>query len=304
MLTYKIKDINGSETQLKYPLSVILISSDDAPADSLKAVFAVCGSIPELASVIIENGKERVFNGLVDTQTEEETSDGILLTITARSLECILLDNEALPQTYCMPSMPLIMERHLAPLGFTEYIGESKSFNGEMIISKGMSEWAVLEMFCRRFMETTPKIDCYGIIDITENDSDEVIYLSEKRCISKKRILKRSNLISDIAARTYIAGGYEMMLENETAKALGVKRKRYVNSIDSESRTVLTAKKMLSDSNNSYEEIVAEYSGCILCSVGATAVLGNDSKKMKVKEIRYSLNSSGEKTQLYLTSDL
>lgn len=304
MLTYIITDINGIDTKLKYPLSVSLISSDDAPADSLTAVFAVSGYISELASVIIEKSGKRVFNGLVDSQTEEKTVDGILLTITARSLESILLDNEALPQTYCMPSMPLIMERHLAPLGFTKYIGESKAFSGEMIISKGMSEWSVLEMFCRRFLETTPKIDCYGIIDITGSNSDEIVYLSEKNCISKKRILKRSNIISEIAARTYIAGGYEMLLENEKAAALGVKRKRYVNSIDSESRTVLSAKQMINDSNNSYEEIVVEFGGCILCSVGASVFLGSDMEKMKVKEMRYSLNSGGEKTQLYLIRNL
>lgn len=303
MLTYELFDIYGKKTKLKYPLSVKFTSSDDAPADSLNVTFAVSGNIPEIATVTVENGNERLFSGIVDTQTEEESPDGILLTISARSLECILLDNEALPQTYCMPSMPLIVERHLAPLGFTEYIGERKSFSGEMIISKGMSEWAVLETFCRRFLETKPKIDCYGVIDITGSESDEIIYLSESRCISKKHILDRSKLISEIDARTYIAGGYEMTLENKNAKALGVRRKRYVNSIDSESRTVLSARKIISESNNSYEQIVADFSGCILCSVDAKAVLDKENKIFRVKRTEYSLNSNGEKTRLYMERD-
>lgn len=298
MLTYKITDINGKETALKYPLSVNLVSSEDAPADSITAVFAVCGYVPPLVSIIIENGRERIFNGLIDTQTEEKSADGILLTLTARSLECILLDNEALPQTYCLPSMPLIMERHFAPLGFTEYAGPDKSFSGEMTVSKGMSEWAVLEMFCQKFLDTKPKINSYGVIDITGNDSDEIVYLSDY--ISKKHTLKRSKVISEVFARTYISGGYEMLIENEKAKTLGIKRRRYINSIDSESRTVLGAKRTVNNSNGSYEEITAEFNGCILCDVGASVVLKDDRRIFKVKMTEYSLKPDGEKTRLYM----
>lgn len=302
MLTYIFTDINGKNDILKYPLSVSFVSADDVPADSLTAVFAVSGNIPPLVSVIVENGNERVFNGLIDTQTEQQKSDGIILTVTARSLECILLDNEALPQTYCMPSMPLIVERHLKPLGFDKFIGPEKSFSGEMTVTKGMSEWSVLEMFCKRFLETKPKIDCFGIIDISGRKNDETIYISdngENRCISKKHIRKRSNLISDIVARTYISGGYEMPLENPFAQKLGVKRRRYVNSIDSESRSVLSAEKILKKSADSYEQFILECNGCILCSVGASVILENCPKKLTVREVQYILNSDGEKTRLY-----
>lgn len=306
MLTYILTDINDRKSTMKYPLSVSFVSSDDAPADSLTVVFAVNESVYPVVSVIVENGGERIFNGLVDTQTEQQTSGGMLLTLTARSLECILLDNEALPQTYCMPSMPLIFKRHLEVLGFKEYIGTDKAFNGEMIISKGMSEWAVLEMFCKRFLKTVPKIDCFGVIDISGRKNDEVVYISESgknRCISKKRILKRSCLISDIIARTCISGGYEMPLENDFAKKLGVNRRRYVNTIDSESRSVLDTKKILDKSVRNYEQFVLECNGCILCGTGAAVILEDDNKKLRVNEIHYNLNSEGETTTLYTEAE-
>ncbi len=303
MLTYRLFDINGNESILKNPLRASFISSNDAPADSLTTVFAVSGTVYDIVSVIVENGNERVFNGFVDTQTTEETKDAIILTINARSLECVLLDNEAAPQTYCVPSMPLIVERHLKPLGFSEYIGDSRSFSGEMTISKGMSEWAVLSMFCSRFLRTTPKIDRYGVIDITGRKSDEILYISESmknRCISKKIILKRDRLISEISARTYIAGGYEMPFDNPKAKKLGVVRKRYVNTIDSESRTILETMDILTKSNNSYEEIIIELGGCIICGVGAEAVIENVDKKLRVKQINYLLSQKEEKTRIYM----
>ena len=302
MLTYILSDINDRKSTMNYPLSVSYVSSEDAPADSLTVVFAVNESIYPIVSIIVENEGKRIFSGLVDSQTEQQTSEGVLLTITARSLECILLDNEALPQTYCMPSMPLIFKRHLEVLGFKKYIGTDKAFNGEMIISKGMSEWSVLEMFCRRFLKTVPKIDCFGVIDVSGKENDEVVYISDSgknRCISKKRILNRSCLVSDILARTCISGGYEMPLENTFAQQLGVKRRRYVNSIDSESRSVLDTKKILENSVRNYEQFVLKYSGCILCGTGATVVLQDSGRKLRVKEIHYNLNSNGETTTIY-----
>ena len=302
MLTYVLTDINGRKSTMNYPLSVNFVSSDDAPADSLTVVFAVNESVYPVVSIIVENSGERIFSGLVDTQTEQQTSGGVLLTLTARSLECILLDNEALPQTYCMPSMPLIFKRHLEPLGFKEYIGTNKAFNGEMTISKGMSEWAVLEMFCKRFLKIKPKIDSFGVIDISGKENDEVVYISnsgKNRCISKKHILKRSSLISDIIARTCISGGYEMPLKNDFAQKLKVHRRRYVNSIDSESRSVLDAKKILENSVRNYEQFVLECNGCILCGTGATVILDDNREKLRVNEIHYNLNSDGETTTLY-----
>ena len=245
MLTYIIKDIKGKETEFKKPVSVNIVSSEDAPADSLYAVFAVSGAVPVLEGIEVLEGSERIFRGKIDSQTIEKNNKGLLLTVKARSIECVLLDNEALPQTYCMPSMPLLMKRHFEPLGFYDFVGTEKAFNGELNITKGMSEWGVLSAFCRHFMNTVPRIDRNGAINITGEESKEIVYLSSDRCLSVKNTLTRSNLISDIYARTYTAGGYEMPLENEFAKSLGVKRIRYVNSIDSESRTVLSTKEMI-----------------------------------------------------------
>lgn len=94
-----------------------------------------------------------------------------------------------------------------------------------------------------------------------------------------------------------------MALENDFAKKLGVNRRRYVNTIDSESRSVLDTKKILDKSVRNYEQFVLECNGCILCGTGAAVILEDDNKKLRVNEIHYNLNSEGETTTLYTEAE-
>ena len=99
MLKYILTDIKGKVTSFSKPLNMTVISSSGAPADSFSGVFAVSGRIPEILSVKVMNGIEIVFFGYVDEQTEITEAGGTFLEIKARSIESILLDNEASPQT-------------------------------------------------------------------------------------------------------------------------------------------------------------------------------------------------------------
>ncbi len=301
MLTYSLTDADGRSKELKKPLKVSFISSENAPADRLTAVFAVKGRIPVLHSIDVYDGREKIFTGLVDSQTDECTKNGVLLTVSARSLECILLDNEAMPQTYCMPSMPLLMKRHFAPLGFEKFIGTNKAFNGEITISKGMSEWSVLKSFCESFVGTYPRITKDGAIDISGGAKQE-IRISRDRIISLKHSLKNSALISHAVARTHTGGVYSMPLVSRLAEKASVKRKRYINSIDGKSRTVLSAKRLMERSEQQYEQITADCCGCIICDVGTVLTLEKDRKKYIVSEINYMLGSDGEHTVIYAHS--
>lgn len=298
MLEYILSDIYGNQTALKQPLNVSFVSSYDAPADSLTAVFAVDGTIPPLSAVEVKNDGQRIFYGIVDMQTDELTSKGVLLTVSARSLSAVLLDNEALPQTYSMVSMPLLMKRHFSNLGFENYIGSDKAFYGKLVISKGISEWEVLSEFCRKFLGTVPRIDCFGVIDISGENND-VLSVSSKQCISKKHILRGYLLISDIMTRAVSDDGYIMPFEDKFAKSLNVRKLRYVNAVDNADKSVLTAEKITKNADNRYEQLAVEYSGCILGSIGAKLIIDGRDNNYIIKEIHYSLNSQGEKTRIY-----
>ncbi len=299
MLTYIIRDIEGAETIFREPLKVSYVSGEDAPADQLSIVFGVKGNVPKLSAIEMKNGNERLFYGMVDSQCEEYSENGIFLTIQARSLTCLLLDNEALPQMYCSPSMPLLMKRHFEPLGFKEYRGTDKAFNGELAISKGMSEWTVLRNFCRYFLDTVPYIDKYGVIDITGEREQDTMYLSGERIMSCRHYLKNSALVSDINVRARSSGGYEIPFVNDMAKKYGIIRKRYVDSMTGSGRTVQSVKRMMRKYAAEYEQLIVECAGCFICSIGTLLSVDGQRKTYRVREVNYTFDSGGERTRLY-----
>ena len=298
MLTYIIRDIDNKPTAMKRPVRVMMISSDSAPADRLSAVFAIKGEVPILSSVEVKRNGERVFFGYIDEQYVQRVRSGALLGISARSLASVLLDNEARPQIYCCPSMPLLMKRHFEPLGFVSFKGTDKPFNGQLTVSKGMSEWSVLESFCRFLPGVKPKIDKYGRIDISGERNEELLFLSRDCIISGKHELKNSVLISEIRARTHISGGYDMPVRNGKAEKLGIKRKRYVDLADRIGNTVTDAKKMIENSCRAYERLTIECRGCFLCAPECGLKIEGDKRKYRVREMIYSFDSGGEKTKI------
>ncbi len=300
MLKYILTDINNVETTLKNPLNMSIVSSEDAPADSLKAVFAVSGAIPELYAVRVLDGSEIIFYGFVDEQTEMVADRGSLLEIKARGPESVLLDNEAMPQTYCMPTMKILYERHFKPLGFKGIEGGDKPFPGDLVISKGMSEWQVLSNFCEKFCKSKPVVRSDLVIETGENFRPDTICIGENSPIIKiSRTLKRMAPISDIYARTYIAGGYEMYFHNDMAKKHNITRKRYFNCVDGKYRSVLYADDIIKNSNGKYESYVIDVSGIIGCKVRDRLRLRNKREEMKIDELHYILDSSGEHTRIY-----
>ncbi len=300
MLKYILKDINDVETAFEHPLSMSIVSSEDAPADSFRAVFAVSGKIPELYSVRVLDGGEVVFFGFVDEQTETVADKGILLEISARGPESVLLDNEAMPQTYCMPTMKILFERHFEPLGFKGVVGGERAFPGDLVISKGMSEWQVLSNYCEKFCKSRPVVRSDLVIETGENSQPDTIYLGENSSIIKiSRTISRNAPVSDIYVRTYFAGGYEMYVGNETAKKHRIQRKRYFNCADSKYRSVLYADNIIKNSNGKYERYTIDLSGILGCKVGDTLMVRNRRGKMKIDELHYILDGSGEHTRIY-----
>lgn len=298
MLTYCVRDIKGESVTLRHPLKVIWTASETAPADGLHTVFAVEGTVPLLHSIEVRDGEKRVFFGYVDEQTEELLPGGKTLRIAARSIAALLLDNEARPQIYCSPSMPLLMKRHFAPLGFTEFQGTEKAFSGQLVVEKGMSEWSVLTGFCRFLDGVTPKVDPYGRIDITGQASEEEWLLSPDRFLSYRRSLKNNVLLSEVIARTYARGDYEMPLKNETAGRVGVRRRRYVNAIDNKMRTVLTARELIRKSCSAYDSICLTVQGWLACRPGDVLRINGELRRYRIRETEYCLDSSGERTKI------
>ncbi len=300
MLKFDVFDLNGSVTSFQYPLYADIIFSQDAPAAGLRAVFAVSGKIPGLLSADVFDGDILIFRGFIDEQLEYSDKNGCRLEIRARSIEALLLDNEARPQTYFMPSMPLLMERHFSKYGFDHFIGSQSAAAGRLSITKGMSEWDVLDSFCRNFLGTCPAVTPEGVIDISGNNRSEDVFIS-KNCpvISATKKLSRKNLVSDLFARTYSAGGYEMHLDSSLAKLNKVKKTRFVNAVDSNGKSVETVRRLMKKTEDSFECYELVFHGIVRCRPGDVLTVEGFPNPMTVTGMHYVRNNRGDITRIY-----
>lgn len=296
MLICRAKDSSGRIVELPPPLSLTLNRSDSAPADSLKAVFVVSGDMPALCSVEVRRGTELLFEGMLDEQSEELSASGRKLTLNARSRAAVLLDNEARPQLYCCPSMPLLIKRHFAPLGFRYFRGTDRVFCGQLSVSKGMSEWAVLERFCRFLGNVRPRVDRNGVIDITGKEPEETLMPAPEAVLSVRHVRRNRVLISELRARTYLGGEYEMPFREQIAASMGIRRRRYLNLADGRGKTAEDAEEMMKKCRRAYETVITECAGCFWCETGGRLQLYGEQKGRRIKRLVYTSDEKGERT--------
>lgn len=296
-------DIDGGEHIYFNPLSVTLNRDSGVPADSLTALFVSDGDNEELSDIAVYDGKRCVFRGIVDEQIEIFAENGRLLEINARSLAALLLDNEAMPQSCYLPNMQLFMERNFSKLGFTDYIGEDNPKSGSMSIEKGTSEWSVLERYCGNFLGTSPKVDENGVIYISDIEPELIIIPDDGdiRLLSLRRIKKRCNIISEYRVRARRGGSYEMIIKNEKAERLKIGSVRYLNAIDNKNVGIESCYQNIKSANDNYETIDIIISGRLLARTGDYVIIsGYDFGNMRVKSVRYELDSEKEITRLIM----
>jgi hypothetical protein len=94
---------NG-DIKLPVPIRIRLDRDADAPADAFEGVFPCSAGFQPITNLKIFDSQGNVcFDGIVDEQENSLTNK--VLTLTARSRAALLLDNEAMPQTYASPSL-------------------------------------------------------------------------------------------------------------------------------------------------------------------------------------------------------
>ena len=299
-VTYKDKTVK----EIKQVLTSVIDSETDVPADSLTVTFPYNSEISKNADYISAYlDKELVFKGQIDEIITVKKSDGVINKLTARSIASFLLDNEAEPLTYINPSAGFIFERHLKPLGITEYEADDIPFYGTLKIDKGMTHWQTFYNFCKNRYGKVPRISGNGKAYFKGADnSREVTFGEENNDISYyslKENNKRFKLISEVKLKLNEFGTYSGVITNTNDECDSINRVRYVNLI-SDNSTIETADKIISQSNADSYTVELECLGCHIGIIGCKAriydtVLG-ELKNLKITRIRYTLDNSGEKT--------
>ncbi len=154
----------GENFLLGEPEEASLSYDRDAPADLLRAKFPADSIWPELSEVTGYLDDSPIFRGIVDEQNTALSTDGISIELVCRSLEALLLDNEAKPETISAPSLIALEDRLLTPAGLSLGGGDRERKRGKFTISKGESCWTALERFCKSFLGTVPYVDLNGLV--------------------------------------------------------------------------------------------------------------------------------------------
>lgn len=308
-MKYEVLTIKNQTVDLGMPCSVKLNRSKDAPCDDINITFPIDKLIDEVKVIYVYNQDKLIFKGIVDQQSIEYTSSGIFLNIVARSPASYLLDNEAKPQTYYRPSLKIIFEKHIKPFGFKGFIGNGKVFSSTFVISKGMSEWDVLEKFCNNYLRIQPRVTLDEYIDASGKSTNKEIIFSNAggnlKYSSFSYKIRRHKRLSEIFVRATKNDSYSIKVSDYDAINKSIKRRRYLNATDESLTPVIAGQNMISNSKKDAYEFILQCPGVVDINLGDKIkindyVLG-EFRDIFVKEIIYTLNSNFEMTQIKAT---
>lgn len=303
MLNFKISTGSGI-VNLPSPITVTYNSEFSVPADdiTIEIPYLDCNDGDFLYGY---NGDKLVFKGQIDEITTQKSKEKVTVKIVARSMAGILLDNEAEPCIYFNASSSVIFNKHLKPFGFNSYIGDDEPYFGYVRISKGMSEWQVLENYCVNKYGKKPRINGDGNV-VFNFDTDKNIVCFGKNekydYTSIKSNVKRHKIISEVRLKLEQGNRYGSVVKNSLADTRLVRR-RYVDAL-SGGGSIATADRMIKNSNESSFEIILECPYMLMCEVGSKATVKDsalgDFNSLYIYKVRYTSSSNGEKTVITL----
>ena len=310
-MIYKAKTIDDKIIDLGTPLEVTLNQAEDIPADDLELKFLCCGKIRELKELYVIKNNKNIFSGIVDAQKVSIDSSGIFLNLISRSKVALLLDNEAIPQTYYVPSLLNIFNRHIKPYGFDFIIGDMRTFSNEFIVSKGMSEWEVLESFCADYLRVYPKINYDGTINATGKFmGNNILFSNVKSGVHYSGIyenLNRYEIYSEVDVKATSVDSYSTIVKNDDVINKGISRRRLLNASNNVKTPALCGELLISKS------IKNSYSICLNCPGNLDIHIGDKASlydpillnidNLVVSEIKYTLNKKGENTKVILKKE-
>ena len=310
-MNFRAITIGNKEITFNGPNFFTIEIDSKAPADSMVVTFSCDERVDEIKEISAYSDNTLMFDGIIDEQQFMMMNTGLFLKLYVRSKAGLLLDNEALPQIYSMVSINNIFDRHMKPYGFLGIRGGKEVVLEKFSITKGMSEWDVINNFCEQAFGITPRITMDGYIDLTDPKDYPILRIDEKNgeiCnYMAKENIRRCDLISQIFLRVQKDGAYDQIIINSETEGKGVLRKRYVNLVDSNKMTLPTVENKIEESNQDAYKMVVTTNGPVITRIG-TRVEINDKifgniKNLRVEKIKYTLNPESDTTELTLMRD-
>ena len=306
MLSFFVETSDKKTMKLPAPVSVVYNSEYSVPADNISLSLPYVGEGADKADFIFAyEGDRLVFKGVVDEVITLCSFGGMRTKINARSMAGVLLDNEAQPNVYTNATPEFIFKNNLKPFGFTEFDAGTTAYYGNLNINKGMSEWQVLENYCRNKYSSIPRVEGNGRVIFDGILQSEKIVFSEHgehSFSSFIKNIKKYRSVSEVRLRLKENSGYRSVLKNENYDS-SVMRRRFVDALSGR-RSASTADKILNESVNSSFEITLECPYRLFDVAGKRAEVQSRTfgtiTDLYIHSLRYTLDKNGEKTTVVL----
>lgn len=308
-MTYIATTTSNQKVDLGPAYNTQINKSQEAPADSLTAVFFSQKKHPEYKLIdVYTDNNQLFFSGIIDDQNFELSENGCFFTINSRSKAAYLIDNEANPQIYKRPSLDLIFKRHIEPYGFSYINGNKSIFNLTLEVEKGMSEWDVLETFCTECLKLRPIVNADGSIDATGTSAlSDILFSNNGNGIAYNSISQKYNrykLISEITVCAPYAAIYVDNIVDQDLINRGIKRKKFISMSDNNNSSkmisIKTAEQMILDSKKFFNQVIIKCPGEIYAQLGNSCKIDDLTlgylQNFEIYEIDYTLNQNGEST--------
>lgn len=227
---------SGGSVPLGKAISLEIKMDLDIPADTFQGSFLVSQEPAEIARICVtgDAGAALFFQGPVDEQIFEAGPYGKTVTLSARSMAALLLDNETSPKSYQSPWLNAIFEDHAAPYGIASFEGSPFRGPSRFEARLGEREWNVVSNFFDKSFRDPPRItpdnvlhtSGYPIFTLPEIPLGNRA-AGEPACVCARHILRRDSPLEKIQ---FISptGQTDSLLENAPAISRGIRRRRYL----------------------------------------------------------------------------
>lgn len=216
----------GALSSFDAPLSVE-IADDLYAAGALRCTLPVETLPPDFTRVRVTHVGRLLFYGPVDKQTFSCSEAGRLLTLEARDCTALLLDNEAQPRLYETVSMNDIYYNHVRRYGIERAISQNPRLQRQFTVTKGMSDFEVVEKFCRLAGLPRPYADERGRLALRNYNVEAALPGDGGVLFSAKQVTARYKPLSEIILSDPLTREYSISIRSTAALAKSGKRRRF-----------------------------------------------------------------------------
>ena len=310
-------EAGGGTVRLPEALSVEIDSEYGVPADDMTVTFSGEAPLSLRRIYAVEDGYHSfeqakqsgavIFAGIVD---EVQASCGTekRVTVYARSLAALALDNECESGQYIDPTLDVIYSKHLLPFGITRDKTAGIIFRrtgGTMTLLRSQSHWSAVSSFCKTFLSSVPRVDFTGRFRENTFLSDEELRFDNKGGteFSEASVrVKRYGRISKVYVQT---SGGQAAVVNESALNDGIVRERRIDLADSPTGTLSDADRIIAGGEDGVLTVTLVCHTFLGDAVGrkASVSLGEVmGKQLYIYKTKYVENGSGRKTTVTLST--